>query len=116
MKIEVEIGVGDFIDRFLINEIKHEKGLSVDLKIFNHLFDKNNLKKDKIFKDLKSVNLQLWDLENEQRHLRKSNQNLHSVGLRIFELNEFRYYLKKKIDLKYESDFTEVKNYDLNNQ
>jgi|SaaInl1SG_22_DNA_1037389.scaffolds.fasta_scaffold15842_3 hypothetical protein len=116
MKIEVEIGVGDFIDRYIINEIKHEKGLSVDLKIYNQLFDKNNLQKDKIFKELKSVNSKLWDLENEQRYLRKNNQDLYSIGLRIFELNEFRYYLKKKIDLKHESDFTEIKSYDLNDQ
>ena len=25
MKIVVEIGIGDFIDRYIINEIKHEK-------------------------------------------------------------------------------------------
>lgn len=116
MKIVVEIGIGDFIDRYIINEIKHEKGLSVDLKIYHQLFDKNNLQKDKTYKDLKSVNSKLWDLENKQRYLRKNNQDLHSVGLRIFELNESRYNLKQKIDLKYESDFTEIKSYDLKNQ
>ena len=55
----VEIGIGDFIDRYIINEIKF---LSVDLKIYHQLFDKNNLQKDKTFKE----KVLFKYLENEQ--------------------------------------------------
>jgi len=101
---KVEIGIGEYVDRATILQIKMDHGLNVHKEILQY-----NLEEYKdiqyFFNILKSINEQLWNLEEKKRN------NLHDGDYLIAPLNDLRSHIKRMIDDLWQSDIKEVKSY-----
>ena len=121
-KIYAESSVGDLIDRITILEIKKLKIIKKsDLAHVNKESEilkkilKKNIKTDsklkKLWKNLKSVNSQIWKLEDEKRLTQKHLEKLSDIAKNVYKLNDDRAKLKLKINKITNSNIREVKNY-----
>ena len=114
MKIKVEISVGDYMDRMSILKIKEEKGLDVskELESYHHKLIDLNVGFEYYLNVIKAINLQLWDLEDVKRKGVERYSTFESdIALLITQLNDLRHETKKRIDLYFNSDFTEKKSH-----
>ena len=70
MKVEIEMSVGDYLDRLSILKIKEEKGLDVkeELQYYHHRLITLDDGHDYYLNIIKAINLQLWDLEDANHH------------------------------------------------
>ena len=111
--MKVEISMGDFIDRHSILSIKKVNGLQVDIEL--EQYDKNkpyDLFYDYYFNIIKSINSQLWMLEDIKRNgVDRYTKTESNVAFLITELNDCRARVKKSIDKFYESNITEMKSH-----
>ena len=123
-KILVEISVGELLDKLTILEIKtkkitHKESLD-KIKVEYDSLKKvmsDNLETDKFktfFEDLKSINLKLWDIENEKR-LCEKNSDFGEVFIKtsrdIHFLNDKRGNIKLEINNYSGSKIKEIKEY-----
>ena len=125
-KILAEISAGELIDKITILEIK-------EAKIFNKekLFDvkkelsslNETLKKfipdDSIIlkykKDLKKINLKLWDIEDEKRSAEKKQKfdnEFIKLARSVYKFNDERAKIKLAINNILGSNIKEVKSYE----
>lgn len=115
MKITTPISVGDFIDRLSILEIKAQKGLKVDLELEEykkslHLFEKLGFESFKSI--LLQINEKLWDLEDIKRtQSTRYTIEYSNISTLITQLNDLRYQVKKKADVYFESEISELKSH-----
>lgn len=115
MKITTPISVGDFIDRLTILEIKAQKGLKVDLELEEykksfHLFEKLGFESFKSI--LLQINEKLWDLEDIKRtQSTRYTIEYSNISTLITQLNDLRYQVKKKADVYFESEISELKSH-----
>jgi len=117
---KVFISNGELIDKFLIIEIKISK-ISNDLKLENLKVQydeilpyfknlKNTFKISKLIDDLKRINLNLWELEDNIRIKEKQNifdEDFINIARLIHKNNDERSYIKNKINQKTESKYSE---------
>lgn len=121
MKIKIYVSIGDAIDRLSILQIKQEKikcknSLKLIKKEKKYL--KKSLKKIKSYKyflkKIKKINVKMWNCNDERKNKIKKNK-IDSKYLKLTiqesELNDKRYLLKKEIDLHFNSEIKEQKNY-----
>jgi len=114
MKIEIEISVGDYLDRLSILKIKEEKGLDVDeeMKYYHHRLIDLNDGHNYYLNIIKAINLQLWDLEDAKRKgVERYSKQESDTAFLITQLNDLRHETKKRIDIYFKSDFTEKKSH-----
>ena len=117
MKFEGPISAGDFLDRMSILEIKLEKGLNVssELEFYNtqkELFETRGLKY--YSKILKSINISLWELEDDKRKsVKRYTEEYSDVSTLITQLNDLRYQTKKRIDVYFKSEIAEQKSHEI---
>lgn len=122
--LEIQISVGELLDKLSILKIKKEKILDNDkLKYveeeFNILNEKsssflNDEQIEKIYNDLYSTNKDLWVIEDELRILEKLNEfNTQFVDLarKVYKVNDHRFSLKNKINEITNSLIKEQKSY-----
>ncbi len=125
MGINVSISIGELIDKITILEIKLEKINESDKKQnIKHELDLLNIEYIKIqelnkeietyFKQLKEINLELWDIEESIRDCeRRNNFDSEFVELsrKIYIKNDLRFEIKNKINKKFSSEIVEEKSY-----
>ena len=114
MKIEIEMAVGDYMDRLSILKIKEEKGLDVEeeMKAYHHRLIDLDIGYKYYLNVMKSINLQLWDLEDEKRKgVDRYSKKESDTAFLITQLNDLRHETKKRIDVYFKSDFTEKKSH-----
>ena len=101
---KIEIGIGEYIDRATILQIKMQHGLNVHEEVVQYDISKY---KDiqYFFNILKSINEQLWNLEEKKRN------NIHDGDFLIAPLNDLRSHIKSTIDDLWNSKIKEVKSY-----
>ena len=123
-KILVEISVGELLDKLTILEIKtkkitHKESLD-KIKVEYDSLKKvmsDNLETDKFktfFEDLKSINLKLWDIENEKRLCEKNSdfgEKFIQVSRDVHFMNDKRAEIKSRINKTFGSNIEEVKEY-----
>jgi septal ring factor EnvC (AmiA/AmiB activator) len=122
--LEIQISVGELLDKLSILKIKKEKILDDNkLKYVEEEFDILNEKSSsflnddnikKIYKDLYSTNKDLWAIEDELRILEKLNEfNAQFVDLarKVYKVNDHRFSLKSKINDITNSLIKEQKSY-----
>ena len=120
MSYLVPISLGELIDKITILEIKSEK--IVNLVSLAHVNDElDSLRRiyisqvdQKIVDELKAVNLELWNVEDELRQCeREKDFSLSFVGMArsVYLLNDKRASIKKKINITYGSKLVEEKSY-----
>tara|TARA_X000000368_G_scaffold305935_1_gene244155 strand:- start:79 stop:471 length:393 start_codon:yes stop_codon:yes gene_type:complete len=123
-KILTEISIGELLDKISILEIKN-KNINDKLKL-NHIKKeykillqiKNRIKLKKIintyYKQLKRINVTLWNIENEIRkheELKKFNKKFISLARKVYFTNDKRSQIKLKINKVMNSNIIEMKSY-----
>ena len=120
--ILVPISIGELFDKITIlqikkNRIKGNKLNNVN-KELNHLEEvvkNNNLKIEKnIFTQLKKINTNLWEIEDEIRIKESKNEfdkEFIDLARSVYKENDKRASLKKEINLNYGSLLVEEKSY-----
>ena len=127
MEIQINISVGELIDKITILQIKKEKIKDLEkLKIVSHELEllenslnsfekskKNELENFMI--ELKKINQKLWIIEDDIRLLEKNKKfddNFIELARSVYITNDERFEIKNKINRLFSSDIEEVKSYE----
>ena len=125
-KILAEISAGELIDKITILEIKKEKisnkeklvEVNKELNSLNETLKKTINDESKIInfkKDLKNINLKLWDIEDGKRSAEKNNkfdENFIELSRSVYKFNDERAKIKLAINNALGSNIKEVKSYE----
>ena len=120
-----EISAGELIDKITILEIKKKqiknveklKEVEKELLTLNDTFEKAISDKSKIqilIDNLKTINLELWDIENEKRLAEKNNdfgEKFIQLARNVYKTNDERSRLKLEINNILGSNIKEVKSH-----
>jgi len=124
-KIMAEISAGELLDKISILEIKLDKikdKISQDeiakeyklLKDAQNFNIEKNEKIEKLSKEIKEVNLTLWDIEDKIRICEKNKDfgdEFIKLARAVYETNDKRSKIKSKINETLGSNIKEVKQY-----
>ena len=126
-KILAEISAGELIDKITILEIKKEKisnkeklvEVNKELVSLNETLKKlinNDESKILSFKrDLKNINLKLWNIEDGKRSAEKNNkfdEKFIQLARNVYKFNDERAKIKLAINNALGSNIKEVKSYE----
>ncbi len=120
MTILAPISLGELIDKITILEIKSERITSLEAlqNIHKELDTLRRIKvpdvDQKLFDDLKEVNEQIWDVEDELRQFEREKSfgpDFIGMARSAYMHNDKRSAIKRRINLKYSSEFKEEKSY-----
>jgi hypothetical protein len=125
MNVPVEISIGEFFDKITILEIKRSRikdadklaNIEKELDRLNCLletlpFSREDVKDE--VDELKALNEKLWDVEEElrEKEARKDfGDGFIRLARSVYQSNDRRFELKRAINGKLGSDFTEEKSY-----
>ena len=123
--IRVEISYGELFDKISILEIKKsklnnpEEILKVKYELNLLLHELNNSKINSsiissLTKDLKKVNLKLWNIEDEIREKernKKFDEEFIKLARNVYITNDTRAKIKNEINKKLNSKVFEIKSY-----
>ena len=116
------ISLGELIDKITILEIKQIhmagtklKNIDKELKILKYILHDKNLEIDTyLINNLKEVNKNLWNIEDNIR-TKESNQEFDKEFIQlarsVYKENDKRASIKKEINQKYNSELVEEKSY-----
>ncbi len=124
-KILTEISAGELIDKITILEIKNEKISNTDklidikkeLTSLKKSYEKNiplNRELNALTKELKKINLKLWDIEEKKRLAEKNNKfdnQFIQLARDVYKFNDRRAKIKLQINVILGSNIREVKSY-----
>lgn len=121
--MEIEVSVGEIVDKLSILQIKTEKITDNDklknvtkeyLYLHEIVFSKLNISYDDQYLKLLEVNRELWDIEDKIRDKerdKKFDSEFIELARSVYFTNDKRAEIKKEINLKYVSTFVEEKSY-----
>lgn len=123
--MNIEISVGEFLDKLTILEIKAErindpeklKSINKELGLLQNSWTQSpyysqNLEQD--IADLKNVNYSLWRIEDEIREKEKFklfDQGFIELARAVYVTNDKRAAIKREINIKVGSNLIEEKSY-----
>ena len=124
-KILAEISAGELIDKITILEIKKTKindaiklkDVEKELSSLNSTFEisiPNSSKIQSLIDNLKSINLNLWDIENKKRQAESNNdfgEKFIELARSVYKTNDERAKIKLKINNILGSNIKEVKSH-----
>ena len=124
-KIIVEVSVGELLDKISILEIKKEKikdpeklkFISNEHSILKDQLEKNvksDDKLNKLFKELKDINVKLWIIEDDKRDCEKNKnfgEKFIKLSRNVHFLNDDRAKIKLEINNYTGSSIKEIKAY-----
>tara|TARA_Y100000590_G_scaffold418388_1_gene519119 strand:- start:741 stop:1142 length:402 start_codon:yes stop_codon:yes gene_type:complete len=124
-KILSEISAGELLDKISILEIKLEKikdknnkeEVNKEYKILKKVQSSHieiNDKIDKLFKKIKEVNTNLWDVEDQLRICEKNKdfgENFIRLAREVYLNNDLRSKIKMEINKVLGSNIKEIKQY-----
>ena len=124
-KILSEISAGELLDKISILEIKLEKikdknsleEIHKEYKVLKNAQNSNIELTDKIrklFKEIKEVNTNLWDIENKLRFYEKNKdfgKNFTELARGVYLNNDKRSKIKLEINKTLGSNIKEIKQY-----
>ena len=125
-KILAEISAGELFDKITILEIKKNKIsnkeklneiekelLSLNETVQKFIPDQSII--SNYIKDLKDINLKLWDIENGKRAAEKNNEfgeKFIELARNVYKFNDQRAKIKYAINTSLGSNIKEVKSYE----
>ncbi len=125
-KILAEISAGELFDKITILEIKKTKIsnkeklnnvekelLSLNETVKKYIPNQNNI--SRYIKDLKSINLKLWDIEDGKRAAEKNknfNEKFIELSRNVYKFNDERAKIKLTINNILGSNIKEVKSHE----
>ena len=127
MNLEVNVSIGEVVDKITILNIKIEK--IKDKTKLKHLRNekaildekltsidvKDQEKFENLLNQLYEVNLELWDIEDDIRIYEKNknfNQEFIDLARSVYITNDKRFEIKDKINQLFNSSIREVKSYE----
>ena len=127
MEIQINISVGELIDKITILQIKKEKitnlekveKVSYELELLENSLnsfktgEKEELKK--LMNELKIINEKLWGIEDDIRLLEKNKKfesEFIELARSVYKTNDERFEVKNKINKLFSSNVEEVKSYE----
>ena len=124
-KILAEISAGELIDKITILEIKKEKISNIEklaevdkeLEILKNTMEKFIPDRSKILnfiKELKNINSNLWDIEEDKRSAEKNkkfDEKFIELARNVYKFNDKRAAIKLAINNALGSNIKEVKSY-----
>jgi hypothetical protein len=125
-KIYAEISAGELVDKITILKIKKEKitnkekliEIKKELDSLTNTFNKSikkNINLETLTKELKNINLKLWDIEDKKRELEKKQgfgKEFIELARNVYKSNDERAKIKLKINEALGSNIKEVKSYE----
>ena len=116
------ISVGELFDKLTILEIKRAnlkgsqlKNIKKEITYLEEVLKNNNLSIDnEIFLELKNINNNLWNIEDQIRIKESKSEfdnDFITLARSVYIENDKRATLKKKINIKYNSELIEEKSY-----
>jgi hypothetical protein len=123
--IEVEVSIGELLDKISILEIKMER-IRQEEKLFNIRKELNHLRQvceervpsneivEDLFLKLKETNEVLWDIEDEIRECEREKDfgaKFISLARSVYKQNDLRCHLKRELNDKLGSGLKEEKSY-----
>ena len=125
-KILAEISAGELFDKITILEIKKVKisnkeklvAIEKELKSLKETVKKFIPNQDNIsknIKDLKAINLKLWDIEDGKRKAEKNKdfgEQFIELARNVYKFNDERAKIKLAINVALGSNIKEVKSYE----
>ncbi|MBO6483412.1 MAG: hypothetical protein HVK33_01855 [Pelagibacteraceae bacterium] len=125
-KIYAEISAGELVDKITILKIKKEKitnkekliEIKKELDSLTNTFNKSikkNINLETLTKELKNINLKLWDIEDKKRELEKKQEfgkEFIELARNVYKSNDERAKIKLKINEALGSNIKEVKSYE----
>lgn len=119
MALLVPVSIGELIDKITILEIKSErisnlealKNIQKELTALRRVAPRVD---PTLIDELKDVNVQIWDVEDELRQCeREKDFGEQFVGMArsVYMHNDERAAIKKRINNRYNSEFKEEKSY-----
>lgn len=127
MEIQINISLGELIDKITILQIKKEKIKDLEkVKIVSHELELlenslNSFEKSKknelenLMTELKKINQKLWIIEDDIRLLEKNKKfddNFIELARSVYITNDKRFEIKNKINRLFSSNIEEVKSYE----
>jgi len=120
--IQAPISLGELIDKITILQIKtnHLQGaalkhVTTELNALENTLKNLNLNVDpKLIQQLKEVNQNLWNIEDdirEQERQKNFGDTFIQLARSVYKQNDRRSAIKKEINSTYDSAFTEEKSY-----
>jgi hypothetical protein len=82
--------------------------------LFKKILEVDGLINNDLSDELLKVNYNLWEVEDQIRdleHRNKFDDSFISLARSVYKLNDLRAEIKRKINLKYKSNFVEEKSY-----
>jgi len=121
--IHVPISIGELIDKITILEIKKDKLKNLKLKnilkelsFLRAVLEKNSIFiPDEIYFQLKSINLELWDIEDKIRIKEKNKEfdnEFIELARSVYLNNDRRSATKKELNIIFNSEIIEEKSYE----
>ena len=116
------ISIGELIDKITILEIKQIymtgiklKNINKEMKLLKNILQDKNLEINiDLIKNLKKINKNLWEIEDNIR-IKESKQEFDEEFIKlarsVYIENDKRASIKKEINQKYNSDLVEEKSY-----
>jgi len=125
-KILAEISAGELIDKITILEIKKlkitnkDKLIDIEKELFSlnrtlNEFIPNETNIEEFKKELKKINLKLWDIEDGKRYAEKNNdfgKKFIELARNVYKFNDERAKIKLAINNTLGSNIKEVKSYE----
>ena len=125
-KIYAEISAGELVDKIVILKIKKEKitnkekfiEIKKELDSLTNTFNKSikkNINLETLTKELKNINLKLWNIEDKKRELEKKQEfgkEFIELARNVYKSNDERAKIKLKINEALGSNIKEVKSYE----
>jgi len=125
-KIYAEISAGELVDKITILKIKEEKitnkkkliEIKKELDSLTNTFNKSikkNINLETLTKELKNINLKLWNIEDKKRELEKKQgfgKEFIELARNVYKFNDERAKIKLKINEALGSNIKEVKSYE----
>ena len=127
MEIQINISVGELIDKITILQIKKEKianlqkvkKVSYELELLEHSLNSFETSKTdelkNLMNELKKINQKLWKIEDDIRLLEKNKKfddNFIMLARSVYITNDERFEVKNKINKLFSSEIEEVKSYE----
>jgi len=121
--LKIDVSIGEIVDKLTILSIKldkfkdPEKRKNVEKEyqiLLQSLKTSDITPESEEFKKLKTINLKLWDIEDKIRvkEAEKSfDDEFIELARSVYFTNDERAEIKKQINLKYNSDLIEEKEY-----
>lgn len=122
MSKHVTVSIGEYIDKITILQIKQKKirnreqlnNVNRELNLLLPL-DSEAIVGTKLYNNLKTINEQLWDIEDRIRIKEKQlafDDEFISLARSVYKLNDQRADIKRQINLQYASELIEEKSYE----